>query len=464
MFNLNSPTVQYMLNNTPPPPMSNMPVTYGNTPRVETVTMPSPRTVQVSPYPDPYNMITGVGLSNYMPMPVYNFGGALSSSPPPPGYNGVPEYRDINQPVMGGLPIQGYNNPYMSSYTGGQYAPMVGGSYFNNYWSGNNEASRRYYRYVYASPEDRAAMDMGFEDAADMQANDLNIITKLAIMAKTALGESQEVIQEIQEKADVKIKELNEESLKRCREYNPFDLTRYQHPMETSVKCTAHIMIKRGDEIIFEVNKNEEDKFDRRVVNKANECERTLQVTQQIREKNITMHAYMYSKAPERDLDKMSMIDFFNEGFGIIHYYDRQKEWNKAQHDVTKLFDSDKFKRDLRMNYGTPQARRRIAREDALNFRTKEQEEKDKAAGLVRGGYGYLPGGIPLDKGVNPNIGSAIAVDKDGGLHISLPPELDSRPPLLASTIYSERLDTARDRFINDVNRRYPGGVPNGDV
>ena len=456
MFNLNSPTVQYMLNNVPPPPMSNMSVTYGNTPRVETVTMPSPRNVQVSPYPDPYNMITGAGLSNYMPMPVYNFTGALSPNGAPPGFNGVPEYRDVNQPVMGGLPIQGYQNPYMSSYTGNQYSPIVNNPYHNTGWPVNNEASKRYYRYVYASPEDRAAMDMGFEDAADMQANDLSIITKLAIMAKKAIGESQESIQVIQEKADVKIKELYEESAKRCKEYNPFDLSRYQRPMENSVKCTAHITIRKGDEIIYEINKNEETKFERRVVNKVSECEQIFRIKQQIRDHNDAMNAYLYSKAPEREMDKMSTIDFFNEGFGIIHYHDRQREWNKAQHDVTKLFDSEKFKRDLRMNYGTPQARRRIAREDALNFRTKEQEEKDKAAGLIRGGYGYLPGGIPLDKNVNPNIGSAIAMDRDGGLHISLPPELDDGTPLLAATMYSERLDTARDRFINDVNRRYP--------
>ena len=464
MMNLNSPSIQSMLRNTPTPPPTNMQYTFGNTPTVETV-YPSPQpapgnTINVSPYPDPYSMITGAGLANYMPMPTYNFNGALS--------NGI--YRDISQPIMGGvpttapisgLPIANYYNPYMGGSTG----------FYNPYmtFGGPNRAQmERYYRYMNASPNDRMAMDYGFDNYADMQANDIDILSRISIMAKVALGFSQEEIDETKEISEKKIAELKDIAKEELKSSNPFDLSNYQ---QNSIRCVEvtqqHAIVRKGDEVLYEFNKEGEPKLKKRIYYKVDDCERRLLNSEYTRLLIEYRKEEQHRTAPEREFDNMSLIDYFNEGFGKVNYHYRALEWKNQSQDVTKLFDDKLFRYTLTKEYGSPQMKRKIALMDIANLRGAQQRELDEANGLIRGSYGMLPGGVPLDKGINPNIASSIAVGKDG-LHItcpdyiadtSIPLDENYTPtmtvPLLAQTIYSERLDTARARFLNEVRREY---------
>lgn len=435
MINLNSPTVQTMLANTPSGGMGNMPMGYGNMPTVETV-YPSPHHVAISPYPDPYSMITGAGLSNYMQMPTYNFTGTLSGNPFATA-NGNPTYRDINQPVMGGifnnLPIAGYSNPLMS-FTGNAYG--TGGNI------GITPRQERYYRYLYASPEDRQAMDMGFDSMAELKSNEITVIHRLSMMAKSALGASQEEIDEIKEQMDEKIEKIEKEKTKQPTSYNPFDLSRYQRQEETLKPM--HVKIVKNDEVICEINANKParmDTFD--IKNKVSLGLRIVERAEEIR-------AEKYANAPERQLDEMNVSAFFNEGFGIVHYYDRLAEL-VTTHNVTRLFDSEEYRRKIQREYGTPEMKRRILLEDQKNLRGRDQLEKDLENGLVRGGYGFMPGGQPLSPGVDPNIGSAMAVNPStGGLYLTVPPSIDNS---MDSGRFARTVMEARERFMQSLNK-----------
>lgn len=444
MINLNSPTVQSMLANVPSGGLGNMPVGYGNPPTVETVSIPSPHMVPISPYPDPYNMITGAGLTNYMQMPTYNFTGALSSNPLMTP-NGAPTYRDMNQPVMGtGLPIGNYYNPYMTSFTGMPYG--------NNGMIGFTPGQERYYRYMYASPEDRQAMDMGFESMAEMKSNEISILSKLSIMAKNALGADKSEIDAIKEQAAEQIAKIEKDEKEKPSSYNPFDLRRYQTREEpTTVVIQAKII--KGGEIICEIGAD-----GRRSRSSFNELEtidvqRKVSVGMRVVEKAQELAATKYANAPEREVDNMGLIDFFNKGFGLIHYHDRLEQL-KVNHNVTRLFDSAEFRRKLQMEYGSPQMKRRIALEDARNFRTREQEEQDLKNGMIRGTYGRFPTGEPLSEGTDPNIGSCISFNvNDGGIYITAPPEMSEldRPLLKGIGQYEKTVSDARDRFIRSI-------------
>lgn len=435
MINLNSPTVQTMLANTPSGGMGNMPMGYGNTPTVETV-YPSPQHVAISPYPDPYNMITGAGLSNYMQMPTYNFTGTLSGNPFATS-NGNPTYRDFNQPVMGGsfnnLPIAGYSNPLMS-FTG------------NVYGSGGNigitPRQERYYRYLYASPEDRQAMDMGFDSMAEMKTNEITVIHRLSMMAKNALGGSQEEIDEIKEQMEEKIEKIEKEKVSQPTSYNPFNFNAY-NKVDDSIK-PMRVRIIKNNEVICEMNTKRSARID------TFDIEKKVSLGLRIIERAKEIRAEKYANAPERQIDNMNLSSFFNEGFGLIHYYDRLESL-KNINNVTRLFDSDEYRRKIQREYGTPEMKRRILIEDQKNLRGKDQLEKDLENGLVRGGYGFMPGGQPLSPGVDPNIGSAMAINPvTGGLYLTVPPSIDNS---VDSGKFARTIMDARERFMRSLSK-----------
>lgn len=141
MFNMNSPIVQKMLRETPPP-MGNFQYGYGNTPTLETVYTRSPDPVSASdpnqvvrtteaPFPSPKEMVMNAGMQQQLinpmmsmpaPMPgmipmatgIYGqMGGAYPYAPQPYVPGGT---------MIGGVPniLQGYSNPYMGygSYMG----------------------------------------------------------------------------------------------------------------------------------------------------------------------------------------------------------------------------------------------------------------------------------------------------------------------------------------------------------
>ena len=162
--------------------------------------------------------------------------------------------------------------------------------------------------------------------------------------------------------------------------------------------------------------------------------------------------ANKYANAPERQVDNMGLIDFFNEGFGIIHYYDRLNELNTTI-KVTRLFDSEEYRHKLLEKFGPPQERRRIYRENQRYLRSRDQLEKDLERGLMRGGYGYMPDGSPVPEGLDPNIGSSFAIDLySGNLHVTVPPHIVDHQPLFITDKYSKNVDKAREDFLRSID------------
>ena len=104
MLNMNSPTVQAMLNNLPQG-VGNMPVYYGNTPTVTSEISTQP----TIPYPSPKEMLIQSGQNNiYSPT-------SFAPRNIVGGYN--PGYQTA---------FDGYSNPYMGygAYGGYQFSPM----------------------------------------------------------------------------------------------------------------------------------------------------------------------------------------------------------------------------------------------------------------------------------------------------------------------------------------------------
>lgn len=492
MINLNSPTIQTMINNTQNGGAGNMPVGYGrpsgqiplggytNSPyaygaqittseRVDP-NLPNRDTIEGIPYqpyaqtqqyyqpyqgyyPDPYNMITGAGLANYMPMPTYNFTGALSGNPLVSNNGVVPGYMDMNQPIMGGsfiggginLPIGGYTNPFMGNY-GGYPGGLIG-------YNPERRRQELYYKYITASPEDRFAMDRGFANMKEMRSNDYSIRTKLTIMCMNGLGYDPE-------KIDAKKREMEEE-LERIENgkgtylsanpNDPFNPVNYRSVeyRDEPVK-PMHVTIVKGGQVIAEVGR-----VNRNIsVNVRRDYELLLKLSEykRVMEEIRVRKANKYANAPERQVDNMGLIDFFNEGFGIIHYYDRLNELNTTI-KVTRLFDSEEYRHKLLEKFGPPQERRRIYRENQRYLRSRDQLEKDLERGLMRGGYGYMPDGSPVPEGLDPNIGSSFAIDLySGSLQVTVPPHIVDHQPLFITDKYSKNVDKAREDFLRSID------------
>ena len=113
MLNMNSPTVQAMLNNTPQG-FGNIPIYYGSAPVMTQTVQPIQQNTNQIPYPSPKEMLANAGQSTvYQPtqfMPQNNIVG---------GYN--PNFQNI---------FAGYNNPYMGYGTYGGFPSYNNQSYF----------------------------------------------------------------------------------------------------------------------------------------------------------------------------------------------------------------------------------------------------------------------------------------------------------------------------------------------
>lgn len=417
MYNINSPIVQELLKNTPSGGMGNMQFYNGPAPRVEMAQMPSPSggTINVSPYPDPYNMITGIGMQNYA-MP-YN-------APMTTGYwisQGI--YRDTNQPIQGGLPIQGYYNPYMGIGTSFGTGPS-------------------YYPSQYVSPEDMAAKMEGFANAAEKMVNDFNISKMISKAAYIGAGFDSETIDKIMEAKDKQFSQ-DIDSFKANRNnqvYNPISLNGYTSNQGRSQRPTFKTVIKRGDTVIAEYDPEKNNNIYINP-NRVDAIMTGVEMSKREREMRDIYMAQMHATAVERELDHEDSIDFFNHGINIVHHRDKELEYEKIMKNSKRLYDSDKFKQQLIENHGSPQDKLRYAREkQRKEKREAERRQEDKERGLIRGDECGK-----LFKDFSPDVASAFRVGENG-ITIGVPDFIkDSKPIVKGTSVEKEYEEKMKD-------------------
>lgn len=368
MLNMNSPTVQAMMNNLPQG-VGNMPVYFGNTPSVTT----EQQSAQFNtPYPSPKEMLMQAGQQNiYQPTSFAprNIVGGYN-----PGYEAA---------------FNGYVNPYM----GYGYS---GFNYYNNYAMPMDEETR----------QTLATATLNGVDYKTQVENESNLYKRISRTVSKNIGRSEDLSRKCEDAFNLKPK--------------------YPQPMyddRPPIK-PIHIKVKVGDQVIADMapkninirdfnfmrNPDYMDKV------RANDAQIKVELNRRLNQAHLT--------APERQMDDVDLLDFFNNCAGslimgdIIYKYENQKATNAA-----KLYDKNKFTQRLLINNG---------------LKPKAQEN---AIDRFVGRYGVMPDGRPVTPGHDPAVAQSFSYNPATG-------QYDITPP---PQFISNRLEQARQRFINSI-------------
>lgn len=352
------------------------------------------RPIQVSPYPDPYNMVTGIGMQNYMgyppPQPMYP--GYQQYPYPQQGF--IPQqqfptpsgmYMDANQPTMYSniinpvpgvvrgvqMPLRDYHNPYLG-YGTAFGTPQYGYPASYNYMMD----------YRYMTPQDLQAQREGFANGAEKIMNDMSIYKKLCICAYRGSGSSEEEVEAMLKFRDKEISEaIDKYDAEKKNGSNPINIGDMMKSLEKEEKSIPNltVRVKKGTEVVGEMESAKSGARSGRIY-PSYALDNITRNHYYMMNMRMQQQTYMYNNAVERQLDNMSAIQFFNEGINIVHHRDKEREWYMQAHNSRRLFDEDLFSARLISEYGTPQAQARWARDQARKRRRIEENEKAKEA------------------------------------------------------------------------------------
>lgn len=376
MLNMNSPTVQAMLKNTPQG-FGNIPLYYGSAPTITQTVQPIQQNNQI-PYPSPKEMITNAGQSMvYQPtqfMPQNNIVG---------GYNPVVQnvFRD-------------YSNPFMG------YGTYIG------YPSYGNQS-------YFMTPPDQDAMDL--LEAANNNGitydeqlrQESNLYKSISRIVSKNLGRTEEEAKECEEAFNICNKYPSREPLER----------RGITPLKVNL-CIGGEPIENNPEKI-----NEKVKFNDYIRNVSYVDQMTMR--QNMAEYSaINRMNQMYTQAPERRFDNMDLLDFFNNGMGILiaDSFNR-KLYQQSISQTSQLYNKSEFKKKLFENNG---------------IRSKEQMN---AVERYAGRYGVMPNGMPVSPGRDPSIAESFSYDPKTGQY-----------SVTAPNFIRDRLEAARQSFIQSID------------
>lgn len=402
MLNMNSPTVQAMLNNTPQG-FGNMPVYYGSAPvvteSVEPVQSQQRANIQ-QPFPSPKEMISQGGQNmiyaptSFQPRNIVG------------GYN--PGFQAA---------FAGYSNPFM----GYGYSGYGNTMYPNNYGYMMNMG--------FVSPPDEdsrqrleAAYMNGYVDMCEgdlVKAYDMQLVTESELYKKISRTVSKNLGR-------------SEEEAKQCEEafsiYN-----KYKRPEEETKKkpTVIHIKLKIGDEVVADCNPAATEVKDQAVAQRPKQNYAAnvqyidyFRMQNAIREaNNISKCNMLYNNAPERQFDTTDLYDFFNYGAGVIMADSLNRELNdQRMRNVGKAYNNEAFHK-LLVNNG---------------LRTKNQV---KAVDRFCGRYGIMPDGRPVSPGHDPAVATSFSYDpKTGQYNVTAP------------NFIRDRLEHAREVFIKSID------------
>lgn len=292
MINLNSPTVQFMLSNTPQG-FGNLPAYFGNNPTVTTETVSSTQT----PFPSPKDMVMQTGQQN-----IY---GQTSFAP----RNIVGGYNPGYQSAFGS-----YSNPYMAyGYPYGYY----GLDYYQN-------------------PIDQDSQDR-LESAIlngltydEQLVEESNLYKTLSKIVSKNIGRTEEESNECAAAFDIYCKYPKKEEIKR-KEIKPL-----------------HIVLKIGDEVVADMDP--EKIVPKQINHRSNinyvqqmEYRQAINEIEKVKRNNI-----LYDNAIERKLDSMDLFDFFNTGIGMLLAEDQKRTlYAQSITRTAQTYDRDNFKKRL---------------------------------------------------------------------------------------------------------------------
>ncbi len=295
MLNLNSPTVQAMLGNTPQG-YGNMPVYYGNSPTVTQTEQPSNG---ITPFPSPKEMLTQGGqqmIYNPTQFAPQNIVGGYN-----PGFNAA---------------FAGYSNPYMGFGTYGGY----------NFMTAPPDVDSR------ERLEVAILNGLSYDEQLEEESKLYKTISK--IVSKN-LGR-------------------DEEETKECAEaFNIYN--KYPTKKDTSTETKLmHIRLKVGDEVVADMNPKTSINSERKYRDYA-ENVRFVERMQHIQINNdyekIRRHNILYDMALERRFDNVDLLNFFNNCAGTLMSDSMIRQaYEQSLGRTSQIYDRDGFRKRLLEN------------------------------------------------------------------------------------------------------------------
>lgn len=368
MLNVNSPTVQAMLGNTPQG-YGNMPVYFGNMPTVYQSTESSVNTLQ-TPFPSPKEMITQGGQqmiyspTNFAPR---NIVGAYN-----PGYNAA---------------FAGYSNPYMGygSYNG--------------------------YTYM-ATPPD-----------ADSQER-LEAAMANGLTYDEQLHEESNLYKTISKIVSKNVGRTEEETEECAAAFNIYCKYPKEDPLQRKKVKPMHIQLKVGDAVVADMNPEHVHVKEQDYVRNSSFVEQMKYRQDWYEFEKVRRCNQLYEGAPERHFDSVDLLDFFNNGAGVL-MADSQNRllYQQSINRTSQIYDRDNFRQRLLKNNG---------------LRTREEIS---AVERFAGRYGVMPDGRPVSPGHDPEIASSFSYNPKTGQY-----------DVTAPNFIRDRLERARESFIRSID------------
>ena len=391
MINVNSPTVQSMLASTP--------VGFGNMASAAYTAPPIQSDMQMQ-----NDMNLGVG--NQIP-----FGGYEQ-----PQYPQQYQYQTLYQPMY---PQQQYGMQYP------QYPQYQNGSSIVGGYNPNVNAVFNGYSNPYMS---NGFDGFGYQPQVPM---DQDAIERLQMAEMNGLTYDEQLIQEsnlYKSLSRIVSKSLgrSEEDAKRFE--NLFSIyNKYERKEEEEIKkkksLSIHIKVTRGDEVLVDSRTDA-------VPVPPNGNLRNIQFMEMMHERKEAINKakinglnQMYAQAPERMYDNMDVVDFFNNGAGVLmgNVLSREAAMQRVKR-VSQLYNKDQFRERL--------------------FKNNNIKGKAQITAIDRfvGRYGVMPDGRPVSPGHDPAVATSFSYDPKTGQY-----------SVTAPNFIKDRLENARNSFISTI-------------
>lgn len=388
MLNLNSPTVQAMMAQSPNG-FGNMPVYYGNTPQVETIStqVQQPQSQQThfqTPYPSPKEMLTQQGQQTiYQP---------TSFAPYPPNVVGIahPGYNPT---------YYQQSNPYYYSNGYGNYQPT------QQQCMPSDEDAR-------ITWETANNNGVTYREQIETESKLYKLMSR--IVSKN-IGRSEEEAKKCEDRFNI---------YDRNEQYRQSQEQAYQ--IRKQNKIVIKVKVKVGDTVIAARSSEDHpdfqnDRFESNVV-RIEQAEKAEEIREANKDYAFRM---MHNQAIERKYDNTDLLEFFNGGGSseITLAIQAQELKNYNNSLIAKTYDKDTFRARLLRNNGI------------------KSREEQKAVDRFVGRYGYLPNGTPISPQHDPAMSECFSYNpKTGCYDVTLP------------NYMSKAFEGARSRFLRSLD------------
>lgn len=381
MLNMNSPTVQAMLNNTPQGFGNMSGGYYGNSPTVITTqTVPQPQVQQQPsmPFPSPKEMLAQGGQQMvYQPTNFAqprNIVGGYN-----PGYNAA--FGDYYNPYMGyGYSGYGYgfNNPYYQQ-------PM------------DDDARER----MEAAMYNNSTYDEQLQD-------DETLLMSISRIVSKNMDRTEEEATECADK------------FKRYDKYAQTQPVYNKKPMKF-----LSVNVTRGEEVLAAMTAVDVDIYKREDYKRCGYQAEYMRARHEMNEVNMIHYRnQLYERAPERAFDNVGLLDFLNNGAGVILAHDMSREiYEQGLKRTAQAYNKDNFRDSLLKKNGLKSRSQRSAIE------------------RFAGRYGVMPDGRPVSPGHDPAVASSFSYDPNTGQY-----------SVTAPNFMRDRLEAARQSFIRSID------------